>query len=120
MGYCVDRVVGIASNDQFPVNMNFCQIGRNRDPTIIWTERGRPNILTIQGVFIDFNSLSPGPFPNPSKAPSEMVERLCQKSPMRRMGQPHKLKGALLLLARDVGNYITGQNILVDGGWSAW
>jgi gluconate 5-dehydrogenase len=49
-----------------------------------------------------------------------MVERLKTKSPMGRMGQPFELKGALLLLLSDAGSYITGQNILVDGGWTAW
>jgi NAD(P)-dependent dehydrogenase (short-subunit alcohol dehydrogenase family) len=65
------------------------------------------------------NCLSPGPFPH-AGAPAEMVKRLEQKSPMRRMGQPHELKGPLLLLASDAGSYITGQNLLVDGGWTAW
>ena len=65
------------------------------------------------------NCLSPGPFPS-EKAPQEMVERLCEKSPMGRMGRPDELKGALLLFASDAGSYITGQNLLVDGGWTAW
>jgi len=68
---------------------------------------------------IRVNCLSPGPFPS-GKAPTEMVERLKTKSPMSRMGTPHELKGALLLLASDAGSYITGQNLLVDGGWTAW
>ena len=65
------------------------------------------------------NCLSPGPFPSP-QAPVEMVDRLCTKNPMQRMGLPHELKGALLLLASDAGSYMTGQNIVVDGGWTAW
>jgi NAD(P)-dependent dehydrogenase (short-subunit alcohol dehydrogenase family) len=65
------------------------------------------------------NCLSPGPFPS-EKAPAEMVARLTTKSPMKRMGQPHELKGPLLLLTSDAGSYITGQNLLVDGGWTAW
>jgi NAD(P)-dependent dehydrogenase (short-subunit alcohol dehydrogenase family) len=65
------------------------------------------------------NCLSPGPFPSP-KAPAEMVDRLKAKNPMGRMGSPHELKGAILLLASDAGSYITGQNIVVDGGWTAW
>lgn len=65
------------------------------------------------------NCLSPGPFPS-AKANAEMVERLKQKSPMKRMGLPHELKGPALLLASDAGSYITGQNLLVDGGWTAW
>src|SRR5262249_34398718 len=46
------------------------------------------------------NCLSPGPFPSAAVNP-ELVERLKQKSPMGRMGKPHELKGALLLLATD-------------------
>jgi NAD(P)-dependent dehydrogenase (short-subunit alcohol dehydrogenase family) len=65
------------------------------------------------------NCLSPGPFPS-EKAPSAMVERLKTKSPMGRMGVPSELKGPLLLLVSDAGSYITGQNLLVDGGWTAW
>ena len=63
--------------------------------------------------------LDPGPFPGEA-APAEMVDRLCEKSPMGRMGKPEELKGALLLLASDAGSYITGQNLLVDGGWTSW
>lgn len=65
------------------------------------------------------NCLSPGPFP-PPKAPPEMVERLCQKSPMKRMGQPHELKGAIVFLASEASGYMTGQNLVIDGGWTAW
>lgn len=68
---------------------------------------------------IRVNCLSPGPFPSP-QAPQEMVGRLCQHSPMKRMGHPHELTGPLLLLTSDAGSYITGQNLLVDGGWTAW
>jgi gluconate 5-dehydrogenase len=65
------------------------------------------------------NCLSPGPFPHRSAQPV-MVERLSARSPMGRMGQPHELKGALLFLASDASSYVTGQNLLVDGGWTAW
>ena len=65
------------------------------------------------------NCLSPGPFPSPQASP-ELVERLETKSPLGRMGRPTELKGPLLLLASDAGSYMTGQNIVVDGGWTSW
>ena len=65
------------------------------------------------------NCLSPGPFPQPKVWP-ELVDRLCTKSPMGRMGLPHELKGTAVLLASEAGSYITGQNIVIDGGWTAW
>ncbi|MHB8903473.1 MAG: SDR family oxidoreductase [Thermoguttaceae bacterium] len=65
------------------------------------------------------NCLSPGPFPH-AQAPAEMVKRLCERSPMKRMGLAHELKGAVVLLAGDASSYMTGQNLLIDGGWTAW
>jgi gluconate 5-dehydrogenase len=65
------------------------------------------------------NSLSPGPFPSPA-APRNVVQRLKAKSPMKRMGQPHELKGAVVFLSSDASSYVTGQNLAVDGGWTAW
>jgi NAD(P)-dependent dehydrogenase (short-subunit alcohol dehydrogenase family) len=68
------------------------------------------------------NCISPGPFPPPrvSGPMPEFVARLEAKSPMGRMGRPEELKGLVVLLASEAGSYITGQNILVDGGWTAW
>jgi NAD(P)-dependent dehydrogenase (short-subunit alcohol dehydrogenase family) len=66
------------------------------------------------------NCLSPGPFPNPATAPAELIERLKEKSPMKRMGKPHELKGAIVFLASDASSYVTGHNLTVDGGWTAW
>jgi len=65
------------------------------------------------------NCLSPGPFPAPNVS-DKMADRLSSKSPMKRMGKPHELKGALVLLASDASSYMTGQNVIVDGGWLAW
>ena len=66
------------------------------------------------------NCLSPGAFPNPDKAPGDMVERLIKKCPMQRMGVNHELKGAIVFLASDASSYMTGQNLTIDGGWTAW
>jgi gluconate 5-dehydrogenase len=71
---------------------------------------------------IRVNANSPGAFPKPETKERipDFIERLEQKVPMGRMGQPAELKGAVVLLASDAGSYITGQNLLVDGGWTAW
>lgn len=68
------------------------------------------------------NCISPGPFPKQSIIDSqpEFIRRLESKSPMGRMGRPEELKGIVVLLASEAGSYINGQNILVDGGWTAW
>jgi NAD(P)-dependent dehydrogenase (short-subunit alcohol dehydrogenase family) len=68
---------------------------------------------------IRVNCLSPGPFPGP-QAPPELVSRLAAKSPLGRMGRPSELKGAIVFLASDASSYVTGHNLVVDGGWTAW
>jgi gluconate 5-dehydrogenase len=65
------------------------------------------------------NCLSPGPFPSSDASPA-LVRRLKKHAPMARMGQPHELKGAAVFLASDASSYVTGQNLLIDGGWTAW
>ena len=65
------------------------------------------------------NCLSPGPFPRDGVS-SELVRRLTERSPMKRMGRPDELKGALVFLASDASSYMTGQNLVIDGGWTAW
>lgn len=65
------------------------------------------------------NCLSPGPFP-PDRVSRTLVERLSTKCPMGRMGVPSELKGPIVFLASDASSYMTGQNLIIDGGWTAW
>ena len=64
------------------------------------------------------NAISPGGIYD-NQAPS-FVERYSLKTPMGRMGKPEEIVGTVLYLASDASSFVTGQNILIDGGWTAW
>ncbi|MEQ1852953.1 MAG: SDR family oxidoreductase [Chthoniobacteraceae bacterium] len=68
------------------------------------------------------NSISPGPFPNPEiqRLNPAFIERLAQKSPLARIGQPDEIAGAVAFLLGDAASYVTGHDLAVDGGWKAW
>ncbi len=68
---------------------------------------------------ITVNCLSPGQIPPPGTDP-EFVERCRLSNPLARTGVPTDLKGAVALLASDAGAWMTGHNLVVDGGWSVW
>ena len=68
---------------------------------------------------IQVNCISPGQIPQPTTDP-EFVERCRLNNPMQRTGQADDLKGAVALLCSRASDWITGHNLLVDGGWSVW
>ena len=62
------------------------------------------------------NALSPGGIWR--NQPTKFVERYESKTPLGRMGTEEDLKGIIAYLASDLSVYVTGQNIVVDGGWT--
>ncbi|NWG45658.1 MAG: SDR family oxidoreductase [Alphaproteobacteria bacterium] len=71
---------------------------------------------------IRVNAISPGPFPRPeiqSRDPA-FLARLEEKVPMQRIGAAEEIRGPVLFLASEASSYVTGVNLPVDGGWTAW
>ncbi len=97
-------------------------------------KRGGPAYQTAKGGIINLtrylagelgeygitaNCISPGQIPKPNSDP-EFVERGRLNNALGRIGTPDDLKGAVALLASPAGAWITGHNLVVDGGWSIW
>jgi NAD(P)-dependent dehydrogenase (short-subunit alcohol dehydrogenase family) len=72
-----------------------------------WAKEGvRVNTLTLGGVWND--------------QPQEFLDAFAARSPVGRMLDAREALGAVVFLASDASSYVTGSNVVVDGGWSAW
>jgi NAD(P)-dependent dehydrogenase (short-subunit alcohol dehydrogenase family) len=87
-------------------------INLTRELALQWARKG-----------VRVNALCPGWFPSEMTAGMDSDEGsqrfITSNSPIPRMGYEHELDGPLLLLASDASTFITGQTLLVDGGWTA-
>lgn len=87
-------------------------VNLTRELALQWARKG-----------IRVNALCPGWFPSEMTEGMDTVDAskrfIATNSPIPRMGELHELDGALLLLASPAGTFLTGQSIIVDGGWTA-
>jgi gluconate 5-dehydrogenase len=75
--------------------------------------------LAADGIRV--NAVSPGAFPRPEvQGATDFIRQLEQRIPLGRIGQPEEVGDAVHFLLSDASRYVTGHNLVVDGGWTAW
>lgn len=81
-------------------------------------------IANYYGKFnIRSNCISPGgygPGIRESKLPEEFIQNYLRLTPLKRFAEDVDIKGPIVFLASDASAYVTGHNLLVDGGWTSW
>lgn len=82
-------------------------VGLTRYLATYWADKGiRVNALSPGGVYVDQDA--------------EFVQRLSRLVPLGRMAQEDEYKAAVVFLVSDASSYMTGQNVVMDGGRSVW
>lgn len=66
------------------------------------------------------NCLSLGGLRKTAPDDAVFLNAYCKRTPLGRMAEPEDVRGPIVFLASDASAYVTGANLVVDGGWTAW
>ena len=93
------------------------------NPAAYAASKGGLNQLTrwlsaVMAPNVRINTLTPGGVSR--NQPISFSEKYIERTPLKRMAVEEDFKGAVIYLASDLSLYVTGQNLIVDGGWSVW
>ncbi|WP_240222238.1 SDR family oxidoreductase [Rheinheimera hassiensis] len=75
-------------------------------------------LATVLAPDVRVNTITPGGIAR--NQPDSFVNRYVARTPLKRLATEEDFKGALVYLSTNLSAYVTGQNIVVDGGWSVW
>ena len=75
-------------------------------------------LATVLAPDVRVNAITPGGIWR--RQPEVFCARYATRTPLRRMATEEDLKGAVAYLASDLSAYVTGHNLVVDGGWTVW
>lgn len=105
-----------AAYENAPSSLNPPHYGAGKAAVIQMTKY-YAQLLGPQNVRV--NCISPGPFPNPDTQRNQsFITALEERTSLGRIGRPEELVGAAVYLASHASSYVTGQNLVVDGGWT--
>lgn len=98
--------------------------GKYKSPAYVTSKTGvvgltRALAAQLGQYSIRVNAFSPGGVENP-KMPRDFVERFGSANMLSRMAQPDEYNAALVFLCSDASSFMTGHNLVIDGGKSAW
>jgi NAD(P)-dependent dehydrogenase (short-subunit alcohol dehydrogenase family) len=115
----VSSIYGVVGND--PTLYEGTNLLEQQSPYYNFTKGGMINFTRYLANFygklgVRANCISPGGYFN--NQPEAFVERYCKRVPVGRMMNREDLKGAVVFLASDASEYVTGINLMVDGGWT--